>query len=92
MRIATALVLGMSTMTFGLNAVAATGVNGYLAEGYEIAGKTAEQKLLPGKPPYEAMQRAVLITKYDLRATGAPNVICIVTYDSQQDTIDTECR
>lgn len=63
----------------------------YLADGYTIAEKREEEHRLPGKPPYEQLERVVHVTTYRLERNGDA-VTCEVAYDSQQDSIATICR
>jgi hypothetical protein len=72
-------------------AEAARDMAAYLADGYRIAEKQEEKRTVPGKPPYERMKRVLHITTYRFER-GAEQVICEVTYDSQQDTIATICQ
>ena len=66
-------------------------VAAYIADGFRIAAKQEEERVLPGKAPYADHNRVVLVTKYQLER-GAESVICEVSYDSQQDTITTVCE
>lgn len=66
-------------------------VAAYVADGFHIAEKQEERQVLPGKAPYAAQKRVVLVTKY-LLERGAEKVVCEVAYDSQQDTITTVCE
>lgn len=63
----------------------------YLAQGFQIAAKTEEKRVLPGTAPYENRDRWVLVTIYDLRR-GEERVTCTLVYDSQRDSFATECQ
>jgi len=69
---------------------AALEVNAYLAEGFRIAGKESETRAEPGAPPYEHLTRHLLITTYTLERADE-RVTCVQTYDSQRETLKTDC-
>jgi len=61
------------------------------SEGWVIVKKTAEQKTLPGVPPYQDLKRIVQIVRYRLEK-GDAMMTCETAYDSQLDRFEENCR
>lgn len=72
-------------------AAATVDISAYLSSGFRIAAKKPETRTKPGAPPYQNLTRHLLVTRYTLER-GDERVKCVQTYDSQQETLETDCR
>lgn len=59
-------------------------------KGWKIIEKQKEEIVLIGKPPYQNLNREILIEKYKLKKTNS-FFFCFVAYDSQLDKITENC-
>lgn len=92
-----ALLLGIAAATAALggapiaSASSASPLADYLSQGFAVAEKTVEHRTLPGAPPYDDLQRVLHVSTYRL-VRDERQVVCQITYDSQRETLVTECE
>ena len=67
------------------------GVHGLTQAGWTIVKQVEKQEVRSGISPYAHLQRVVSITEYHLEKDGQ-TMICRMSYDSQQDIQDEECK
>jgi len=68
-----------------------TGVYGLTQAGWEIVEQIEKQEIRSGVSPYSSLQRVVSIMEYRLEKDGR-RMVCWVSYDSQQDTLEEKCE
>ena len=59
-------------------------------KGWKIIEKQKEEIILNGKPPYQNLNREILIEKHKLKKTNS-FFFCFIAYDSQSDKITENC-
>ena len=59
-------------------------------QGWEIVFHSERRESYPGEPPYEALERVVLVTEYHLENAGQ-KMVCFLSYDSQKDRQSETC-
>ena len=86
-------VFGFRVQVFATSnrAAAAGEMAAHLKDGYVIAEKQSERRELPGAAPYDSLKRVVEVTTYRLTKADR-EVVCILTYDSQRESIEERCQ